>query len=285
MKSKNSIFLILFCLAGCLDVSDPTNDQLNLEISAIGDYLKGVTFKHVTEGTNSGIRIGITNFGTGTPPHEGETVKFTYTGRLLSNWSVFETNTFEGKLETIPVNGLRYCIESVLEGTTATFFIPSNYGFGPSGSAKVPGNTTIVYEVVLEKVTKTALAISQFKADTTTIHKYLKDRIIAATLHPSGIWYKIENPGTGKSAHIYNIISFHYKGTIISTESVFQEGDISRQMIFGLIDGLKIGVPLLKEGGSATYYIPSGLAYGSVASTTIPANSNLIFEVKLSSIE
>jgi FKBP-type peptidyl-prolyl cis-trans isomerase len=35
------------------------------------------------------------------------------------------------------------------------------------------------------------------------------------------------------------------------------------------------------KGGKATFYLPSGLAYGSKGSGSIPPNSNLIFEVEL----
>lgn len=285
MRAIRLICILPFALAGCLDLSNTDESQLARELKAMEEYIQTATFEHVTDGNNSGIRIGVTQFGTGAPPHEGQVVKYTYTGRILSDWSVFETGSFNAKLETIPVQGLRYGVESITEGTTATIFVASNYGFGTVGSSKVPGNTTIVYEVFLEKVEKTAAQLTQFKSDTTAIHNYLNEKALTATAHPSGIWYRIDTPGAGTAPNVYKLVTFNYKGTILSTGAVFQAGDVSKQIVFGLIDGLKVGIPLMKAGGIATFYIPSGLGYGPGGSSSIPANANLIFEIRLSAVE
>ncbi|MBK5278352.1 MAG: FKBP-type peptidyl-prolyl cis-trans isomerase [Bacteroidia bacterium] len=285
MRSSKIILITFLLFAACLDVSNPEADQLTSEIKAINEYLAGVSFLEVTSGNNSGIQIGIKSFGSGAPPHNGQTVKVSFTGRLLSDWSIFETGTINDKLENIPINGLRYGIESIPEGTAATIFIVSTYAFGPSGTSTVPGNATIAYEVLLEEVIKTDLELTQFKKDTAAIHTYLNERSIAATKLSSGVWYTSDSAGTGASPNIYDLITFHYKGTILSSGIVFQEGDIPKQIIYGLIDGLKIGIPLINTGTTATYYIPSGLAYGPTANGLIPANANLIFEIKLNAIE
>ena len=285
MHKTKIVFLVAFLLSCCLDVSNPEAEQLQNEIKAINNYLAGATFIEVTTGNNSGIQIGISDFGSGAPPHNGQTVTVSYTGRLLSDWSIFETGTINDKLESLPVSGLRYGIESIPEGTTATIFIASNFAFGSAGTSKVPGNATVAYEVVLEKVAKTDLELTQFKSDTTTIRNYLADHNSAATKLPSGVWYSSDEAGTGTKPNLYDLVTFHYKGSILSTGVVFQEGDISREIIYNLIDGLKIGLPLIKTGTTATFYIPSGLGYGPVGSNLISPNANLIFEVKLNGID
>jgi FKBP-type peptidyl-prolyl cis-trans isomerase len=285
MRAIKIVFLASLLLSSCLDVTDHEAIQLQDEIKAINNYLSGVTFKKVTKGNNSGIQIGITSFGSGAPPHNGQTVKVSYTGRLLSDWSIFETGTIDDVLESIPVRGLRYGIESIPEGTQATIFMASSHAFGKVGTEKVPPNATIAYEVVLEKVVMTDLELVQFKADTTTIRNYLAFQKIKATKVANGIWYSSDDAGTGTKPTLYDLISFTYKGSLLSTGSVFQEGEISKQIMFDLIDGLKIGLPLIKNGTRATFYIPSGLGYGTNASSTIPANSNLIFEIKLNGVE
>ena len=285
MRTIKIVSLVSLLLSSCLDVTDHDAVQLQDEIKAIDAYLAGVTFKKETTGNNSGIQIGITSFGSGAPPHNGQTVKVTYTGRLLSDWSIFETGTIDGLLESIPVRGLRYGIESIPEGTQATIFMASSHAFGKSGTEKVPPNAPVAYEVVLEKVVMSDLELIQFKADTTTFRNYLVTKKIKATKDASGIWYSSDDAGTGTKPTLYDLVSFNYKGSLLSTESIFQEGEISKQIVFDLIDGLKIGLPLIKSGTAATYYIPSGLGYGTNASSTIPANSNLIFEIKLSGVE
>ena len=285
MRVINIIILIPFLLAGCLDVSNTNEMQLTNELKAIDDYLKTATFVHVTDGNNQGVRIGVIEFGIGPPPHEGQVVNATFIGHLLSDWSVFETVTFNDRVELIPVIGLRAAVESLPEGTKATIFIASNYGFGPAGTLKVPGNTTIAYEVVLDKVIKTSTELIQFKSDTTAIQKYLKDAAINANVHSTGIRYTIDKTGTGASPDAFDLVSFQYKGSMLSTGAIFQESEIKKQIVFGLIDGLKIGFPLLKVGDAATFYIPSGLGYGPLGTSLIPPNSNLIFEIKLTAFE
>jgi FKBP-type peptidyl-prolyl cis-trans isomerase FkpA len=54
-----------------------------------------------------------------------------------------------------------------------------------------------------------------------------------------------------------------------------------------LIDGWKIGVPLIKKGGQIRLYIPPSLGYGSSdvrdnqGRVIIPGNSILIFDITL----
>ncbi len=286
MRIKNSIILLTtFSLVGCLDVDNTSATQLTKELLAIDEYIKKGTYLHVTDGNNQGVRIGVTEFGIGPPPHEGQVVQATIVGHLLSDWSVFETVTFNDRVELIPVIGLRAAVESLPEGTKATIFVASNYGYGPDGITNVPGNSTLAYEVVLNKVIKTSVELVQFKSDTTTIAKYLKDASIEAIRHPTGIRYTVDKAGTGASPNAYNFFSFEYKGSFLSTGAVFQQSEIKKQIVFGLIDGLKIGFPLMKVDDTITFYIPSGLGYGPAGTSTIPPNMNLIFEIKLTAVE
>jgi FKBP-type peptidyl-prolyl cis-trans isomerase len=247
MRIINSIILLIsFLLVGCLDVDNTSATQLTKELLAIDEYINKGTYLHVTDGNNQGVRIAVTEFGSGPPPHEGQVVQATLVGHLLSDWSVFETVTFNDRVELISVIGLRAAVESLPEGTKATIFIASNYGFGPAGTTNVPGNATLTYEVILEKVIKTSAELIQFKSDTTAIHKYLKNSAINANLHTAGIWYTFDKTGTGKSPNVYDFVSFEYKGSMLSTGAVFQESEIKKQIVFGLIDGLKIGFPIMK---------------------------------------
>jgi len=285
MRLKRIIYLVPFLLVSCLNPGDGSDSQLTTELKAIDAYLQTATFVKVTEDNNTGIRIGVTTFGSGAPPHTGQVIDATFVGHLLSDWSVFETIHFNDKIDNISGVGLKYGVASLPEGSTATIFIASNYGFGPNGTSTVPPNATIAYEVVLDKVTMTSAELTQFQTDTLAIHKYITDSAIVATQLPSGVWYKISAQGTGStSPNVYDYVSFHYKGSALKTGIVFQEGEVTTQRIFNFIDGFKIGLPLLKLGDVATFYIPSGLGYGPAGNTAINPNTNLIFEVKLTSI-
>ncbi|MEQ1623714.1 MAG: FKBP-type peptidyl-prolyl cis-trans isomerase, partial [Sediminibacterium sp.] len=52
-----------------------------------------------------------------------------------------------------------------------------------------------------------------------------------------------------------------------------------------LIDGWKIGLPLLKKGGKIKLVVPSSLAYGCSGSGSIPSNSPLYFEISLVDVQ
>ena len=63
---------------------------------------------------------------------------------------------------------------------------------------------------------------------------------------------------------------------------LYAPADLERVL---LIKGWQIGFPLLAEGSEAILYVPSGLAYGGNTQPSIPANSNLIFNVKLLKVQ
>ena len=69
----------------------------------------------------------------------------------------------------------------------------------------------------------------------------------------------------------------------MSDNSMFDENTDGIELsLNAVIEGWKIGIPLIKEGGKIILYMPSNLGYGcSNLGTTIPSNANLIFEVEI----
>jgi len=53
----------------------------------------------------------------------------------------------------------------------------------------------------------------------------------------------------------------------------------------GVIKGWQEILPLMKEGGKVIAYIPPHMAYGRRTRNKIPANSVLIFEIELISVD
>lgn len=288
MKTLTIIFfLALISLTACFDDENTSVDtQLDKEVKSIDEYLS----KNVTDFVaydQSGIRIVIHKFGEKPPPRTGQTIKATYTGKLFSSGTVFENGVINSKLEEVVGDGLGYSLSALLNGSTASFYIPSMYAFGSVGTTNVPANSIIVYEnVMLTDVIKTPAEQTQFDADTLAIHNFLKTAgITNAIKHSSGICYTIDEAGTGISPNVYGTVSFSYAGSILSTGVAFDQGQLTRNNIFSLIDGFKVGLPLLKKGTRATLYIPSGLGYGVKGSgSSIPPNSNLKFVVTLTDV-
>jgi FKBP-type peptidyl-prolyl cis-trans isomerase FkpA len=122
----------------------------------------------------------------------------------------------------------------------------------------------------------------QLQKDIASIDSYLDANNLTAVEHSSGIRYiiNVDSANTNK-ATIDSCISVNYEGKLMVGGQTFDEDEAVAFPLSALIDGWKIAIPLLDRGDSATLYIPSGWGYGFVASDEIPANSNLIFHVRL----
>ncbi len=104
--------------------------------------------------------------------------------------------------------------------------------------------------------------------------------------------FKIEDikVGTGTAVTSGDYITIHYSGTLQNGkkfDSSYDRGTPfkTRIGIGEVIEGWDMGVPGMKVGGKRKLIIPAKLAYGERAIGDIPANSTLIFEVELISID
>jgi FKBP-type peptidyl-prolyl cis-trans isomerase FkpA len=105
----------------------------------------------------------------------------------------------------------------------------------------------------------------------------------------SGLQYKITKEGTGKNPKATDTVVVHYKGTTIDGkefDSSFKRGEPATFPLNGVIKGWTEGLMYLSEGGKATLYIPSELAYGKRgAPGAIGPDETLIFDVELIKIK
>lgn len=272
-------FILLTVLSSC------SNDEPGVnEGDKIDSYIvsSGITGRVVLD-NSTGIRLVVHEFGQNPPPHEGQRVKAMCTGRLLDDPSrVFKDEPIDAVIDGINPVGLQYSLATMMSGTHATIFLPSGFGYGQQGTANVPPNSILIYEVKLEEVVKTASEETQFKADSATLSNYMIDNNIDATRHSSGIWYTIEKQGTGDSATLYSYVDMEYTMSLLNG-NVVDSGSLQQTVIF-LIDGVKAGMHLMNEGSQATFYIPSGLGYGKEGAKGIPKDANLVFKVTLEDI-
>jgi len=120
----------------------------------------------------------------------------------------------------------------------------------------------------------------QFINDTTAIGNYLRTKNLNAIKDLSGIRVVIDSLGSGFPPKNSSTVKVSYTGRLLS-EQIFDQGTNITFDLANLIPGFQIGLALLPEGSKARIYIPSGYAYGTRAVNDIPANSVLIFEVRL----
>ena len=107
----------------------------------------------------------------------------------------------------------------------------------------------------------------------------------------SGLKYVIATEGTGKSPKATDKVTVHYVGTLTDGtqfDSSIDRGEPIDFPLNGVIPGWTEGLQLMKEGGTAVFYIPSNLAYGErgvqnpyTGEYSIPPSAPLIFWVQL----
>ena len=114
------------------------------------------------------------------------------------------------------------------------------------------------------------------------IQTYLSENNLSAQKSNSGLYYIIEDPGTGKSPLISDRVKVAYTG-YYTNGTVFDESaeGISLFNLENVIKGWTEGITYFKEGGSGQLLIPSHLGYGSNENRGIPAGSVLIFDIEL----
>lgn len=107
----------------------------------------------------------------------------------------------------------------------------------------------------------------------------------------SGLQYMFTELGEGTRAKTGDKVSVHYIGKLTDGKEFDNSYTRGTPFSFNIGEGKVIkgwdeGIALLNVGDKAVFTIPSQLGYGSIAVPgVIPANSILIFEVKLLSIE
>ncbi|WP_248723536.1 FKBP-type peptidyl-prolyl cis-trans isomerase [Seonamhaeicola sp. ML3] len=117
------------------------------------------------------------------------------------------------------------------------------------------------------------------------IQDYIAQNNLNATRSNSGLYYVIDEPGTGDQPSFSSNVTVAYKG-YLTNGSVFDQSD-SSGISFDLqrvIPGWTEGITYFKEGGSGLLLIPSHLAYGNQGIGNIPGGAVLIFEIDLISV-
>ena len=105
----------------------------------------------------------------------------------------------------------------------------------------------------------------------------------------SGLQYRHEVLGTGDSPTSTNSVTVHYKGTLLDGtifDSSYSRGEPVSFPLNGVIAGWTEGLQLMKVGDRYKLIIPPQLGYGERGfPPVIPANSWLVFEVEMVSIQ
>jgi FKBP-type peptidyl-prolyl cis-trans isomerase len=299
MKSIFRIPVLLSVLAlsmqACLDSPDTPNadKQMAEDVATIDSYLSSHNIDAIKD--VSGIRMEITDLGTGLVPYYKSTVTVAYVGTVLGQIVPFESSTTSGKISSY-IAGWQFALTSLPVGSKATIYIPSPLAYGTVAKPQIPANSILVFEVFLKEMASTTTEANQFKADTTAIETYLADKeIVDYVTDPSGIRFvkTVEVPGPALMPELYTKVKFSLvlkklsedTKELISITREPNEGFNGR--VIDNIRALSILLPQMKEGEKATVYIPSYLGFTTDPITDtagvvlVPPNTPVIMEIEL----
>ncbi len=105
----------------------------------------------------------------------------------------------------------------------------------------------------------------------------------------SGLQYKVITDGAGKTPDTSDMVTVHYRGTLVDGtefDSSYKRGQPATFGTTGVIAGWTEALLKMKEGSKWQLFIPSELAYKEQGrGLQIPPNSVLIFDVELISVQ
>jgi len=114
---------------------------------------------------------------------------------------------------------------------------------------------------------------------------YIEANDLDATRTNSGLYYVIDNGGSGARPAGSSNVTVAYKGYFLDGNTFDQSNDTG--ISFGLnqvIPGWTEGIQLFKEGGEGMLLIPYNLGYGINGRSSIPGGAVLIFDIHLISV-
>lgn len=228
------------------------------------------------------IKVGV---GAECPP--GAEVKIHYTG-WLPNGTVFDSSKDRGQPATFPlgnlIKGWQEGIPGMKPGGIRKLVISPEKGYGSQDSGKIPGGSTLIFEVEL-------LEVVPPKGPPTGPGKPMSDGSNGGSEDPglkdlgNGLRYRDLKEGSGAPVPTGATVTIHYTGWLLQDGSVFDsskdKGQPATFPLNDLIKGWQKGIPGMKVGGIRKLVIPPELGYGRRAQPNIPANSALVFEIEM----
>lgn len=126
---------------------------------------------------------------------------------------------------------------------------------------------------------------AQAAKDDVALNAYFTANHISPVKDPSGLYYTIDTLGNNNYPNSASTVTVKYVGKLLDGTQFDAADNYTASLSTGVISGWSIGVPRISVGGTITLYIPSAMGYGDVQSGVIPANSPLIFNIKLYSFK
>ena len=186
--------------------------------------------------------------------------------------SLLKGNNFAEDLKEINMAEVKKGMEDFLKAEGS----PYDPTFGEQFKVDLNRMNEVLSGFITKKQTYKA-EINKAKGEAFLAKNALKENVDTTA---SGLQYTIISAGEEYKIQPQDTVWVNYKGTLLDG-TVFDENDSTQFVANRVIKGWTEGLGLLGEGGKATLYIPSDLAYGSRGNRNIEPNSTLIFDVEV----
>ncbi len=134
-----------------------------------------------------------------------------------------------------------------------------------------------------------ALAVEQGEVERTEFAPDLNVVLLAMTRLPTGIYYRDMEEGTGVPASPGREVYMTYIAYLANGTEVDRTAPGARPLLFKVgegtvIRGWDLGVRGMRTGGTRQLVVPSRYAYGTKEVGKVPANSVMVFVVRLDQV-
>lgn len=274
------------------------------ELPSLEDFLQKNNLP--TQISPEGIHYLMTRKGNGPTPIKGNYVLLSYRAMLLDSTVFDQTETDNPLVFQIGnhevIKGLDHGVQLLNKGSTATLFVPPTLGYQQYGvQGSVPPNAGLIYEVELldvmnfdqydqymreledrERLAYEQHRIAQFQKDMQSIETYASAHNLIVRRTNSGLSYGVTKQGKGAAPKPGDQVKVAYQGFLLDDTAFDQSEKFeftlgAAKVIEGWEEGLRFFVP----GSEGWLLVPSKLAYGPLPVGKIPANSVLIFKIKM----
>jgi FKBP-type peptidyl-prolyl cis-trans isomerase FkpA len=249
--------------------------------------------------TPNGMKYKVLRKGDGTHPKKGQVIVFDY---LLkddkdSTW----TNTWD---EGVPAasqvgdssrigteDGMTQMFRMLSKGDSVTTSMTLGQFFNKivrsPPPAKLDTLKVLTYVVAIQDITTVEDYMAKrepkiFSRDNRNINKFTEKNNLKTQKDTTGLQYIMHSNLGGIRPKMGDCIEVRYLGRFMRNGRPFDGAEsASFPLSPNLIQGWQIGLPLLGKGDSATFFIPSRLAYGQSGYQSVPPDAVLIFDIKL----
>jgi FKBP-type peptidyl-prolyl cis-trans isomerase FkpA len=120
-------------------------------------------------------------------------------------------------------------------------------------------------------------------SEAASITAFCNELGIAFTVDSNGIYYQIIDPGSGETASLDSVVTVTYTTSLLSGDIIDDHSDSAISLPLNqFIEGWRIAIPYIQEGGHIKMVIPSALAYGCTGiAGLVPPDSPLYYDVVL----